>query len=211
MKAALETRYFSCPVLTATLIMTETTDVSTHQQFAFTDDGDLEPTSESVETSLASFGAKVDTRDRESRPDQPTASSLLCDDRPLDDGSKGGEQATLYPDVDDDQRALDGSQASTISTFTTPESPADPRFERALAHTLDGRDVDKALRAVDGIGEQTTGVLMAAGITDQLDLALAWTKPDEREDLERALDALPENCQHTVRETAAGLWRHLHR
>ncbi len=194
--------------------MTETTPSSIHQQFAFTDDGELEPTSESVETSLADFGANIDARERKSRPDQPTASSIFCDDRPLDDTSREGEQETLYPDVDDDQQALDGSQTSTISTFSTAEStetsPA-PRYDRALAQTVEMHDVDTALWAVDGIGEHTTSVLMLAGVTDQVELAIAWTDPNERADLERTLEALPENCQYTVRETAASLWRYLHR
>jgi len=194
--------------------MTETTPSSIHQQFVFTDDGELEPTSESVETSLADFGADIDARERESRPSQPTASSILCDDRPLDDAEDDGQQETLYPDVDDDQQALDGSQASTISTFSTAESDETspgPRYGQALAQTVDVRGVDTALRAVDGIGEQTTSVLVSAGVTDQVELAIAWTDPNERADLERALEALPENCQYTVRETAAGLWTHLRR
>ncbi|MFC6954909.1 hypothetical protein [Halorubellus litoreus] len=194
--------------------MTESTHSSIDQQFAFTDDGELEPTYESVKTSLADFGANVDTRERESRPDQPTASSILCDDRPLDDAEDDGQQETLYPDVEDDQQALDGSQASTISTFSTVESDETspgPRYGQALAQTVEMRGVDTALRAVEGIGEQTTSVLMSAGVTDQVDLALAWTNPSERASLERALEALPANCQHTVRETAASLWTHLHR
>jgi predicted flap endonuclease-1-like 5' DNA nuclease len=195
--------------------MTESTHSPIDQQFAFTDDGELEPTTESVETSLADFGADVDTRERESRPDQPAASSILCDDRPLDDDAEDdGQQETLYPDVDDDQQALDGTQASAISTFSTTESnetSPDPRYDRALAQTVEMHGVDTALRAVKGIGNQTTSVLMSASITDQVDLALAWTSPSKRADLERALEALPANCQHTVRETAASLWTHLHR
>jgi predicted flap endonuclease-1-like 5' DNA nuclease len=197
-----------------TLLMTETTPSTIHQQFAFTDDGELKPTSESVEISLADFGAGLDMRERESRPDQSTASSILCDDRPVKDAEDDGQQETSYPDVDDDQQALDGTQARTISTFSTAESDETsprPRYDRALAQTIELRGVDTALRAVDGIGEQTTSVLMSAGITDQVDLALAWMNPSERADFERALEALPANCQYTVRETAASLWRYLHR
>jgi len=194
--------------------MTESNHNLIHQQFAFTDDGELEPTSESVETSLAEFGADIDMREHESRPDQPTASSILCDDRPIDHAEDDGQQETLYPDVDDDQQALDGTQARTISTFSnlkTDETPPGSRYDRALAQTVEMRGVDTALRAVDGIGEHTTSVLMSAGINDQVELALAWTNPSERAHLERAVEALPANCQYTVRETAAGLWTHLHR
>nr|WP_244531560.1 hypothetical protein [Halogranum amylolyticum] len=60
--------------------MSERPDISVHRQTAFGDDGQLEMTETSAETSLEDFGAEVDHRDRESRRDQPAATEFGVDD-----------------------------------------------------------------------------------------------------------------------------------
>ena len=51
--------------------MSDRPELDIHQQTAFDDDGQLEVTESSVETSLEDFGAGVDRRDRDSRIDRP--------------------------------------------------------------------------------------------------------------------------------------------
>jgi len=58
-------------------------EIEIQRQTAFGDDGQLEVTKTSVETSLEDFGADVDHRDRDSRLDRPEASKFGVDDRHL--------------------------------------------------------------------------------------------------------------------------------
>ena len=62
--------------------MSDRPEIEIQRQTAFGDDGQLEVTETSVETSLEDFGADVDHRDRDSRLDQPEASKFGVDDRP---------------------------------------------------------------------------------------------------------------------------------
>ncbi|MBP2252675.1 hypothetical protein J2754_003021 [Halarchaeum solikamskense] len=62
--------------------MSDPPNIDVHHQAAFSDDGELEVTESSVETSLEDFGDDIDYRDRETRRDQLAASEFGVDDRP---------------------------------------------------------------------------------------------------------------------------------
>ena len=62
--------------------MSDRPKIEIQRQTAFGDDGQLEITEMSVETSLEDFGADVDHRDRDSRLDRPEPSEFGVDDRP---------------------------------------------------------------------------------------------------------------------------------
>ena len=95
------------------------------QQFAFSvgEDGDvdggIEPTEQSVETSLETFGADVDHRERDTRIDRPKASRFGVDDRKTVTRDGGGEQSGLFADTDADQRTLTGERAADRCLFET--------------------------------------------------------------------------------------------
>ena len=61
--------------------MIDRPEITIQHQTAFTDDGGLEPTEESVATSLEDFGADVSHREAETRLDRPVASEFSVDDR----------------------------------------------------------------------------------------------------------------------------------
>jgi hypothetical protein len=97
------------------------------QQYAFAvgednkTGGDIEPAEESVETSLEAFGADVDHRERDTRIDQPEASSFGLDDRKTVTRGDGGEQRALFADTDDDQRTLTGKRAANQCLFESDD------------------------------------------------------------------------------------------
>ena len=97
--------------------MSDKSDTPIHQQAVFTDNGDLEPEADSVETSLEAFGAEVDHRQRESQLDCPTATEFGVDDRPEANGTDAGEQHALFADTDSDQRTLEDKSAATRFLF----------------------------------------------------------------------------------------------
>ncbi len=66
------------------------------RQTAFSDDGHLEITETSIETSLEDFGVEVDYRERDSRLDRPAASQFGVGDRPQVAQSSKGDQSTLF-------------------------------------------------------------------------------------------------------------------
>jgi hypothetical protein len=92
-------------------------DISVHRQTAFGDDGQLEVTETSVETSLEDFGAEVDHRDRESRRDQPAASEFGVDDRPEVARASEGDQSALFADLGENQQTLAGNEAAARCLF----------------------------------------------------------------------------------------------
>lgn len=92
-------------------------EIQIQRQTAFGDDGQLEVTETSVETSLEDFGANVDHRDRESRPDRPEASEFGVDDRPEVADSSEGDQSTLFPDTEEGQQTLAGDNAAMRCLF----------------------------------------------------------------------------------------------
>jgi hypothetical protein len=97
------------------------------QQYSFTvgedgDTGGIEPAEESVETSLEAFGASVDHRERDTRIDQPEATSFGVDDRKTVTHTDGGEQRALFADTDDDQQTLTGERAASQCLFESGNS-----------------------------------------------------------------------------------------
>lgn len=92
-------------------------ELEIHHQAAFGDDGQLEVTETSVETSLTDFGAEVDHRERDSRIDRPEASQFGVDDRPSVQESGSDDQVTLFPETADDQQTLTGEDASSSCLF----------------------------------------------------------------------------------------------
>jgi hypothetical protein len=100
------------------------------QQYSFTvgEDGDtdgIEPAEESVETSLEVFGADVDHRERDTRIDQPEATSFGVDDRKTVTRGDGGEQRALFADTDDDQQTLTGERAASQCLFESGDDSTD--------------------------------------------------------------------------------------
>jgi hypothetical protein len=62
--------------------MSDRPEIEIQRQTTFGEDGELEVTETSVETSLEDFGADVDQCDRGSRLDRPEGSEFGVDDRP---------------------------------------------------------------------------------------------------------------------------------
>ncbi|WP_114578469.1 hypothetical protein [Saliphagus sp. LR7] len=94
-------------------------EITIQHQAAFTDDGELELTDESVETSLEDFGADISHRDQETRLDRPAASQFGVDDRVEVRQSEADDtdQASLFADTADDQQTLTGEDASAQFLF----------------------------------------------------------------------------------------------
>ncbi|NHN62601.1 hypothetical protein G9463_04685 [Haloarcula sp. JP-Z28] len=97
--------------------MSDRPEIEILRQTAFDDDGQLEVTETSVETSLEDFGADVDHRDRDSRLDRPEASEFGVDDRPEVEQTSEGDQSTLFADTDEDQQTLTGDDAAARCLF----------------------------------------------------------------------------------------------
>jgi hypothetical protein len=91
--------------------------IEIQQQTAFGEDGQLEVTETSVETSLEDFGADVDHRDRDSRLDRPEASEFGVDNRPEVKRSSEDDQSTLFADTAEDQQTLTGNDAANRCLF----------------------------------------------------------------------------------------------
>jgi hypothetical protein len=102
--------------------MSDIPTVTQQYSFAVGEDGDtdgIEPAEESVETSLEAFGASVDHRERDTRIDQPEATSFGVDDRKTVTRGDGGEQHALFADTEDDQQTLTGERAASQCLFET--------------------------------------------------------------------------------------------
>ncbi|QZP39318.1 hypothetical protein [Halobaculum magnesiiphilum] len=97
--------------------MSNRPEIEIQQQTAFGDDGKLEVTETSVETSLEDFGADVDHRDRDSRLDRPEASEFGVDDRPEVEQSSESDQSNLFADTTEDQQTLAGDDAADRCLF----------------------------------------------------------------------------------------------
>ena len=99
--------------------MTDRPEITIQQQTAFTVDGGLEPTEESVATSLEDFGADVTHREVETRLDRPVASEFGVDDRVEVRYSEGDntDQTSLFAETADDQQTLTGEDASAQFLF----------------------------------------------------------------------------------------------
>jgi hypothetical protein len=102
--------------------------ITQQYSFAVGEDGDtdgIEPSEESVETSLEAFGASVDHRERDTRIAQPEASSFGVDDRKTVTRGDGGEQRALFADTDDDQQTLTGERAASQCLFDSDDTEGD--------------------------------------------------------------------------------------
>ena len=97
--------------------MSNRPEIEIQQQTAFGDDGQLEVTETSVETSLEDFGAYVDHRDRDSQLDRPEASEFGVDDRPEVEQSSEGDQSNLFADTAEDQQTLAGDDVADHCLF----------------------------------------------------------------------------------------------
>ena len=97
--------------------MSDRPEIEIQRQTAFGDDGQLEVTEKSVETSLEDFGADVDHRDRDSRLDRPEASEFGVDDRPEVERSSESDQSSLFATTDEDQQTLTGDKAVVRCLF----------------------------------------------------------------------------------------------
>ncbi|MFC7216005.1 hypothetical protein ACFQO4_18200 [Saliphagus sp. GCM10025334] len=97
--------------------MSNRPEIKIQRQTAFGDDGHLEVTETSVETSLEDFGVDVDHRDRDSRLDRPEASEFGVDDRPEVEQVSEKDQSTLFADTDADQQTLTGDEAAMQCLF----------------------------------------------------------------------------------------------
>lgn len=79
------------------------------QQYVFTDNGEIEPEAEEVETDLQDWGAVEPEVERETKIEVEQG-SLMADTRSVVKESES-EQETLMADVDDDQVTLSGESA----------------------------------------------------------------------------------------------------
>ncbi|EMA54856.1 hypothetical protein [Halococcus salifodinae] len=119
--------------------MTDSPTVTQQYSFSIGEDGDtdgIEPSEESVKTSLEAFGASVDHRDRDTRIAQPEASSFGVDDRTVVTRSDGGEQRALFADTDDDQQTLTGERAASQCLFEN-DTGSDDHTSEPTANTND--------------------------------------------------------------------------
>nr|WP_246972207.1 hypothetical protein [Natribaculum luteum] len=99
--------------------MSDRLESKIQRQTAFGEDGQLEVTETSIETSLEDFGADIDHCNRDSRLDRPEASGFGVDDRPEVARSSEDDQSTLFADIAEDQQTLDGDDASKRCRLTT--------------------------------------------------------------------------------------------
>ncbi|MFC4452010.1 hypothetical protein [Halorussus aquaticus] len=97
--------------------MSDRPEIEIQQQTAFGEDGQLEVTETSVETSLEDFGTDVDHRDRDSRLDRPEASEFGVDDRPEVEQSSESDQSNLFADTTENQQTLTGDDAADRCLF----------------------------------------------------------------------------------------------
>ena len=94
--------------------MSETPTPEVSHQVLFGDDGlEIE---DQTETTFSDWGFGGDDRDRETRYEKPRASSFGVDDRKVVKASEH-EQATIFPNVDEDQVTLGGDRAATRSKW----------------------------------------------------------------------------------------------
>ena len=126
------------------------------QQYSFSVGGDggtdgIEPSKESVETSLETFGADVDHRERDTRIDQPAATAFGVDDRKTVTRNGGGEQHALFADTNDDQQTLTGERAASQCLFESDkQDDRAEEFDESLDATTDASDEPTPRAVADG-------------------------------------------------------------
>jgi hypothetical protein len=145
------------------------------QQYSFSvgEDGGtdgIEPSEESVETSLEAFGADVDHRERDTRIAQPEASTFGVDDRKTVTRTDGGEQRALFADTTDDQQTLTGERAASQCLFESDDTASDGTTAE------DGDDPDAVITASD---EATRAVADGGRVEDDESEAQSDESSDE--------------------------------
>lgn len=160
--------------------MSDSPTITQQYSFAVGEDGEtdgaIEPAEESVETSLETWGADVDHRERDTRIEQPEASSFGVDDRKTVTRGDGGEQHALFADTEDDQQTLTGERAASQCLFESD----DDRDDEADTTTDDEPDTEPAASTSD---EPTTrAVATDGGEPVEDDEQDADESPDENED-----------------------------
>jgi hypothetical protein len=126
--------------------MSDTPTITQQYSFAVGEDGDtdgIEPSEESVETSLEAFGVDVDHREQDTRIAQPEASTFGVDDRKTVTRTDGGEQRALFADTDDDQQTLTGERAASQCLFESDDEESDETTDE------DHDDPDAVITASD--------------------------------------------------------------
>ena len=108
----------------------------------------IEPAEESVETSLETFGANVDHRERDTRIDQPEASTFGVDDRKTVTRGDGGEQRALFANTDDDQQTLTGERAASQCLFESDDTDGDDTHEARDDEPADTASIEASPQAV---------------------------------------------------------------
>ena len=183
------------------------------QQYSFSvgEDGEtdgIEPSEESVETSLETFGADVDHRECDTRIDQPEATTFGVDDRATVTRGDGGEQHALFVDTDDDQQTLTGERAASQCLFENDEQDDDRADTASDEPTLravadGGRVKDDETDTEDADASEKVMVAIPrkdlAGVADALDA--------ESETIERSAGEGPrtETLARLVEECRIGL------
>jgi hypothetical protein len=163
--------------------MSDSPTVTQQYSFAVGEDGDtdgIEPSEESVETSLEAFGADVDHRERDTRIAQPEATSFGVDDRKTVTRGNGGEQRALFADTDDDQQTLTGERAASQCLFESDDAEGDETTDDGDADDPDAviTASDEAPRAVADGGrvEDDESEPQSNGSDDE------GSEPDEADD-----------------------------
>lgn len=132
--------------------MSDRPEIEIQRQTAFSEDGQLELTETSVETSLEDLGADIDHRDRDSRLDRPTASDFGVDDRPEIAQSSTGDQSTLFADTDTDQQTLVGDEVAMQCLFE--DSPTDGLVPEFCWLILEESVVPRGALRGDGVPQE---------------------------------------------------------
>jgi hypothetical protein len=191
--------------------------ITQQYSFAVGEDGEtdeaIEPAEETVETDLETWGAEVDHRERDTRIEQPEASSFGVDDRKTVTRGDGGEQHALFADTEDDQQTLTGERAASQCLFENDEHDGDDRADESTTDepsTENASDETPRAVATDGgrVEDDTDAsekVMMTvprkdlAGVADALDA--------ERETIERNAGEGPktETLARLVEECRLGL------
>jgi hypothetical protein len=97
----------------------------------------IEPSEETVETDLETWGADVDHRERDTRIERAEATSFGVDDRPEVTSTDAGEQGALFANTTDDQQTLTGERAASQCLFESDDTDRNDTDTEPAANTND--------------------------------------------------------------------------
>ena len=142
--------------------MSDRPEIEIHQQITFGDDGRLEVTESSVETSLEDLGADVDQCERDSRIDRSEATEFGVDDRPEVTRSSESDQSNLFVEMAEDQQTLTDDAEFSIWGYDAFEIyEADdkglPDYEAGIATHGFLRDLSEYIAPDGKLDIQTAG------------------------------------------------------